>query len=460
MLISPAENQQTYILIMSKVIKLKKGLDINLKGAAQQTVSQTVAGAEISVKPSDFSCMKPHLEVKVGAKVKAGTVLFTDKYRPEICFCSPVSGEVIEVRRAERRRITDVIVKADGANDYEKFDTSNLSSKEAVKSLLLKSGVWPYLRQRPFNIIADPQQDAKAVYISTFDSAPLATDYQFVLKDQIDLFQAGVDALGKLAKVYLGYDSRIQGNVFASVKGVEATGFEGPHPAGNAGVQISHVCPVNKGESVIVVNPQDVVIIGRLVKNGIYDAKKTIALAGSKVNAPAYVSVLANTKVSDIINGKYDAENARIISGNVLTGTKIEADGYLGFYDNEITIIPEGNYYEMFGWALPGFKKYSFSRTFFSWLSPKKQFDLDTNMHGEKRAYVVTGTFEKLVPMDIMPLQLIKAILAQNIDLMEELGIYEIAEEDFALCEFADTSKTDIQAIIRQGLDLMVQETR
>jgi Na+-transporting NADH:ubiquinone oxidoreductase subunit A len=224
-------------------------------------------------------------------------------------------------------------------------------------------------------------------------------------------------------------------------------------------VQISYVCPVNKGEQVIVVNPQDVVIIGRLAKNGIYDAKKTIAFAGSKVKSPAYVSTVANANISGIINGNYDNADARIIGGNVLTGTKLDENGYLGFYDNEITIIPEGNYYDFFGWALPGLKKYSFSHTFFSWLNPKKQYDLDTHMHGEKRAYVVTGTFEKLVPMDILPLQLIKAILAENIELMENLGIYEVAEEDFALCEFADTSKTDIQAIIRKGLDLMVKET-
>ena len=295
------------------------------------------------------------------------------------------------------------------------------------------------------------------MYISTFDSAPLAADYQFVLKDQLADFQAGVDLLSKIAPVYVGYNAKISGNVFANVKNAKITGFEGPHPAGNAGVQISHVCPVNKGEMVIVVNPQDVVIVGRLAKNGIYDAKKTIALAGGKVKNPAYFTTVANAKIDGIISGNYDTEDARIIGGNVLTGTKLSADGYLGF--NEISIIPEGNYYDFFGWALPGLKKYSFSHTFFSWLCPKKQYNLDTNMHGEKRAYVVTGTFEKLVPMDILPLQLIKAILAENIELMEELGIYEVAEEDFALCEFADTSKSDIQAIIRKGLDLMVQET-
>ena len=444
---------------MSTIIKLKQGLDINLVGEAQKAVAKTVAANEVSLKPSDFACFKPHLEVRVGDKVKAGSVLFTDKNRPEIRFCSPVSGEVTEVRRAERRRITDVVVKADGNNEYEKFDTSNLSSKDAVKNLLLQSGVWPYLRQRPFNIIADPKQDAKAVYISTFDSAPLAADYQFVLKDQLADFQAGVDLLSKLAPVYVGYNNKISGNIFQNVKNATLTGFEGPHPAGNAGVQISHVCPVNKGEMVIVVNPQDVVIVGRLAKSGIYDAKKTIALVGGKVKSPAYYSTVANAKIDGIISGNYETEDARIIGGNVLTGTKLSADGYLGFYDNEISIIPEGNYYDFFGWALPGLKKYSFSHTFFSWLSPKKQYNLDTNTHGEKRAYVVTGTFEKLVPMDILPLQLIKAILAENIELMEELGIYEVAEEDFALCEFADTSKTDIQAIIRKGLDLMVQET-
>ena len=330
---------------MSTIIKLKQGLDINLVGEAQKAVTKTVAANEVSLKPSDFACFKPHLEVRVGDKVKAGSVLFTDKNRPEIRFCSPVSGEVTEVRRAERRRITDVVVKADGNNEYEKFDTSNLSSKEAVKNLLLQSGVWPYLRQRPFNIIADPKQDAKAVYISTFDSAPLAADYQFVLKDQLADFQAGVDLLSKIAPVYVGYNAKISGNVFANVKNAKITGFEGPHPAGNAGVQISHVCPVNKGEMVIVVNPQDVVIVGRLAKNGIYDAKKTIALAGGKVKNPAYFSTVANAKIDGIISGNYDTEDARIIGGNVLTGTKLSADGYLGFYDNEISIIPEGNYY-------------------------------------------------------------------------------------------------------------------
>ena len=276
--------------------------------------------------------------------------------------------------------------------------------------------------------------------------------------------------MSKLAKVYIGLNGKLSSNIFSNVKNAEIHSFAGPHPAGNAGVQISWICPVNKGESVIVVNPQDVVIIGRLMKNGIYDAKKTIALVGSRVNKPAYVSVVANCNINSIIAGAYDetplegveegAPSVRIIGGNVLTGTKLDKDGYLGFYDNEITIIPEGNYYDFFGWALPGLKKYSFSRTFFSWLNPKKQVELDTNTHGEKRAYVVTGTFEKLLPMDIYPLQLIKAILAENIELMEELGIYEVAEEDFALCEFADTSKNDIQAIIRKGLDLMVLETR
>jgi Na+-transporting NADH:ubiquinone oxidoreductase subunit A len=445
---------------MSKVIKLKKGLDINLKGKAELNVVQTVNPDLVSIKPSDFPCVKPHLEIKQGDRVKAGDTLFTDKFRPEIRFCSPVSGEVVEIRRAERRRITDVIVKADSQTDYAQFNVSNLSDKDSVKNALLGAGLWPYLKQRPFNIIADPQLEFKAVYVSTFDSAPLAADYQFVLKEQTDLFQAGIDALSKIAKVFIGLDGKVSSNIFANVRNAEITTFEGPHPAGNAGVQISHVCPVNKGENVIVVNPQDVVIIGRFVKNGIYDAKKTIALAGSKVKNPAYVSVVANCAVKNILDGKIDSDNARIISGNVLTGTQLDAEGFLGFYDNEISVIPEGNYYDFFGWALPGLKKYSFSHTFFSWLSPKKQYDLDTNMHGEKRAYVVTGTFEKLVPMDILPLQLIKAILAQNIELMEELGIYEVAEEDFALCEFADTSKTDIQAIIRKGLDLMVSETR
>ena len=262
------------------------------------------------------------------------------------------------------------------------------------------------------------------------------------------------------APVFIGLDAKNNTDIFAGITGVDINKFDGPHPAGNIGVQIHHISPINKGETVWTLDPQAVVILGRLFSKGIYDASKVIAIAGAGVKNAAYIKTIANGAIATLVSGNVADGEQRIISGNVLSGTQISTDGFLGFYDNQLTIIPEGKDYEFMGWAAPGFGKFSFSHTFLSWLTPNKQYNLNTNMHGEKRAYVVTGTFEKLVPMDILPLQLIKAILAENIELMENLGIYEIVPEDFALCEFADTSKTDIQAIVRKGLDLMVAETR
>lgn len=447
---------------MSKVIKLKKGLDINLKGKAAQSVCETPASGLFSLKPSDFPTLVPHLEIQEGVKVKAGSVVFTDKNLPEICFCSPVSGTVKEVRRAERRRITDVVIEADNANEFEKFDVAGFESmqRDQIVKIMLASGVWPYLKQRPYNIIANPNDNPKAVYVSCFDSAPLACDYQFVLNNERENFNAGLKVLSKLSSnLFLGLKDGLKDDIFAQAQG-EKNYFSGPHPAGNPGVQIHHICPVNKGEQVWTINPQHVAIIGRLFLTGCYNAYKTIALVGSGVEAPSYVKIMSSACVGNIVNGKLNKGNYRIISGNVLCGTKVDNEGFIGFYDNEISVIPEGNYYDFFGWCLPGFRKFSTSRTFFSWLNPKKEYDLDTNFHGEERAYVVTGNYEKYLPMDILPMQLIKAILADNIELMEELGIYEVAEEDFALCEFADTSKTEIQSIIRGGLNKMIAETK
>ncbi len=441
---------------MSKVIKLKKGLDINLVGEATENVSN-FSSDYYAIKPSDFPTLVPHMEVKVGDKVQAGSVLFTDKNNPEICFASPVSGVVEDVVRAERRRITHVIVKADSSIDYKKIEVKNSTQDEVVKTLL-SSGVWPYIKQRPFNVIADSKQLPKAIYISCFNSAPLSENYQFTLKDEVENIQVAISNLSKVAKVYVGLNGKLSNDIFKGLKNCEINSFEGPHPAGNAGVQISHVCPVNKGEIVWVINPSDAAIIGKVFSKGIYDASKTVALTGSKLVNKGYAKLINGAKLDKLVN--LEGGEVRLISGNVLTGTQIAKDEFLGFYDNQITAIPEGNYYDFFGWALPGVKKYSVSRTFFSWLTPKKQYDLDTNLHGEQRAYVVTGCFEKLLPMDILPLQLIKAILANDIEKMENLGIYEVAEEDFALCEFADTSKTEIQSIIRGGLNLMIAETK
>ena len=450
---------------MSKVIKLKKGLDIKLNGEADKVVQTLGAGSRYALKPTDFRALTPKLTVKVGDEVKAGDALFTDKMRPEVKFTSPVSGTVEEIKRGERRKLLEIIVKSDGENRYRDFGKADVNrlSREEIVSRMQESGVWPMVKQRPYDIVANPESQPKAVFVSAFDSAPLAPDYDVALNGQEQALQAGIDCLKKLS----GKDINLnlpagapQASVFTKLKNVEINYFSGPHPAGNVGVQINHLNPINKGEIVWTVNVQDVAIIGRLFTEGRFDAQKVIALAGSEVSRPMYYHCTLGASIAEITNGKLKGNvEERIISGNVLTGTRVEKDGFLGYYDNLVTVIPEGNHYEFLGWAAPGFNKFSASRLFPSFLCPKKHYTLDTNYHGERRAFVVTGQYEKVLPMDIYPVYLLKAILAQDIDQMEQLGIYEVAPEDFALCEFVCTSKIPVQKIVSEGIELMMRET-
>ncbi|QZT39050.1 Na(+)-translocating NADH-quinone reductase subunit A [Halosquirtibacter xylanolyticus] len=448
---------------MSNVIKLKKGLNIPLQGEAEKTMKKASPSQTYAIKPTDFPGLTPKLSVKEGATVKAGSPLFYDKSNPEVKFTSPVSGEVVAVVRGERRRILEVVVKADNEIVYEEFQKGSPSSlkREEIKESLLTSGLWPMLKMRPYGIVARPADTPKDIFISCFDSAPLASDYEFVLAEEQKHFQVGIDALSKLTdgSVHLGLPADSSNKMFGAIQGVKTTKFSGPHPAGNVGVQIAHISPINKGDIYWTIAPQDVVNIGRLFEKGIYDAKRVIALTGSPLKSPEYVETLIGANISSVMQESIDAENNRIISGDVLTGTQVEIDGHMSFYSNQVTILPEGNYYEMFGWALPGLGKFSPSRTFFSWLGSKaRKFTMDTNFHGEERAFVVTGEYEKVLPMDILPVQLFKSILVNDIDKMEQLGIYEVIEEDIALCEYVCTSKIDIQKILRDGINTMIKE--
>ncbi len=444
---------------MSHTFLIKKGLDIPIKGIADKDIHKTELTKYYAVKPPDFFHFIPKIVAKQGTKVKAGDVLFYHKFSPEITVTSPVSGKVDEVLRGDKRKILEIIIEADKTIEYKGFQVPDLSlgTTDEIKQVLLESGCWPYIRQRPYDIIAKPNTTPKAIFISGFDSAPLAPDYDFILKDNLTFFQNGVDVLRRLTeKVYLGLREK---SVLSQINGVEINYFKGPHPSGNVGVQIHHISPINKNEIVWYVNPQDVVIIGKLFSKGVYDATRIIALAGSEVNNPAYFEVVSNFNVEEIIKKYVENEHCRIISGNVLTGSKIGKKGFLCFYDNLISVIPEGNYHELFGWALPGLKKYSPSATFLSkLLGRNNNVILDTNLHGGKRAFVVTGQYEKYLPMDIYPQHLLKAILAEDIDLMENLGIYEVVPEDFALLEYVCPSKIDIQEILRNGIELMIKE--
>jgi len=363
---------------MSKVIKIKKGLDIQLKGKAEKVLVNLGMSANYAVKPTDFEGLTPKLLVKAGHEVKIGSPLFYDKYRPEILITSPVSGTVLEINRGERRRILEVIIKADEKSGYESFKKANPNDlqKDEVKENILKSGLWPTIRQRPYAIIANPADTPKAVYISGFDSAPLAPDYEFALKDQLDDFQAGVDAIKKMteAKINLSLHQDInEGGFLKSVKGVELYKFSGPHPASSIGVQINNIEPLNKGEIVWYINPMDVAKIGKLFNEGIYDSSKIIALTGSEVKMPQYFKVTAGAEILSIVRDNVESGDVRYISGNVLTGEKVEKTNFLGFYDYQLTIIPEGNKPEFLGWGTPGFGKFSMTRTFFSWLTPKNK---------------------------------------------------------------------------------------
>ncbi|PKP11557.1 MAG: NADH:ubiquinone reductase (Na(+)-transporting) subunit A [Bacteroidetes bacterium HGW-Bacteroidetes-4] len=451
---------------MPHKIKTRKGLNIPLKGKAEKILIQSkLNNSLVALKPTDFPSFTPKAALKEGDKVQAGSVLFFNKYKPEVKLTSPVSGTLKRIVRGERRKILEFVIEPDGNQDYVSFNPGNLAelSREQVINLLLESGVWPFIRQRPFDVIANPQDQPKAVFISGFDSSPLAPDYDFIMNDQETDFQKGIDVLSKLTngKIHLTVNGAYPvSKVYSSVKGVELNSIAGPHPAGNVGVQMHHIDPINKGEVVWHVNPQDVLIIGRLFTKGVFDASKIIALTGSEVEKPRYYKTVLGTSIDSFVNGNVSKEgNLRYISGNVLTGTRIVNDGYLGFYHNQITVIPEGDDYEFFGWALPGFKKFSTSRTFFSWLMPGKEYRMNANLHGGKRPFVFTNEYEKVLPMDILPVYLLKAIMVEDIDQMEALGIYEVGEEDFALCEFNCTSKIPVQQTLRKGFDLMIRET-
>jgi Na+-transporting NADH:ubiquinone oxidoreductase subunit A len=430
-----------------------------LIGEAKKEISAIDAG-RYAIKPTDFLGVFPRLLVKEGDEVKAGTPLFIDKYRENIIFTSPISGIIEEISRGDKRVLEEIRIKSVDKPEFEVFGKSDpsKSSREDIIEKLLKSGAWAMIRQRPYTIIANPANMPKGIYVSGFDTSPLAPDYSMIVKESTSDFQTGLDVLSKLAGAPVKLGLPGGRNDFPKVSNADITYFEGPHPAGNVGIQIHKINPINKGDVVWVVNLQDVIIIGRLFSKGIYDTSIIVPLCGSEVKNPKYFKTYKGASIQSLVKNNLNEGLVRLISGNVLTGSRIKSDGYLGFYHNQFTAIPEGNYFEFFGWALPGLNKFSFSKSFLSYLTPNRKYRLDTNFHGAERAYVMTGQYEKVFPMDIYPMQLIKACLAENIELMENLGIYEVDEEDLALIEFIDTSKTEIQQIIRKGLDLIRKE--
>jgi Na+-transporting NADH:ubiquinone oxidoreductase subunit A len=447
---------------MSKDIRIKKGLDIKLIGVAERNTIDSSQSSVYAVRPEDFHGIIPKLITKEGAEVKAGEALFHSKSDPRILFSSPVSGKVVAVERGARRKVLAVKIAADTKQVYEDFGikVAGEMSAEEVKNHLFTAGCWPFIKQRPYDVVANPNQAPKAIFVSAHASAPLAADLEYTLAGREAELQAAITAVSKLTEglvhVSVGANSN---SPLAKLSGIELHTVSGPHPSGNVGTQIAKLDPINKGEVVWIITPQDLAVIGELLLTGKLNLTRTVALTGSQFSKPQYVTAISGASISDVTANNLIDNNTRIISGNVLSGKEVEAAGFLGYYDNQITAIPEGDDYEFFGWNKPIFNKISTSRAFtFSWLTPKKKYDLNTNTNGEHRAFVVTGSYEEVFPLDIYPMQLLKAFMYKDLDEMEALGGYEVAPEDFALTEFVCVSKQPHQKIIREGLDLMREE--
>lgn len=443
---------------MANVIKVRKGLDINLEGKAAKELFDVKKPDIYALVPDDFHGITPKVVVKEQEYVMAGGALFVDKNHPEVKFVSPVSGVVTSVERGERRKVLAIHVAAAEEQDYEEFGVKKVAglSGEQVKDALLQAGLFAFVRQRPYDVVAEPQNTPKAIFVSAFDSKPLAPDFEFVLKGQEEDFQTGLDALAKMAKTYLGISPKQTVPALTQAKNVTVNVFDGPDPSGNVGVQIHQIDPVNKGEIVWTIGPEEVIFIGRLFNKGIVDLTRTIALVGSEVLKPAYCMMKVGALLTNLFEGRVKKDRTlRFISGNVLTGKKISSNGYLGAFSTEVTVIPEGtDVHEMLGWIMPRFNQFSVNRSYFSWLMGKKrEYNLDARIKGGERHMIMSNEYDKVFPMDIFPEYLIKAIIAGDIDRMEALGIYEVAPEDFALCEFVDSSKLELQRIVRSGLD-------
>lgn len=444
--------------------KLKKGFDILIEGEAEKVVKDFHADT-YAVTPLDFKYLPPipKILVKQGDEVKAGDPLFCDKENESIVFTAPVSGEIAEITRGDKRSIRDITILADREIQYRDFGAASASglSQEDVKAKLLASGAWVLIRQRPFQVIADPNVKPKAVFVSTFDTAPLAADLNFTLSGQKAYLQEGVNALAKLtgAPVHFGLNANeTPDEAFLGLNGVKYSWYEGKHPAGIVGIQIHHTDPIQKGEVVWTVQAEDLITIGKLFKEGKYDPVRTVAVAGPEVKNPSYVRTRIGANISKIVENNLNNDHVRYISGNVLTGKQIAANGHLGFFHNQLSVIEEGDKYEMFGWLIPSYMRPSLSRTFPAFLFPDYKFNVNTNTHGEKRAFVMTGQYEEVLPMDLYPVHLLKSIIANDFDKMEGLGIYEVVEEDLSVCEFVCTSKTEVQSILRMGMDNLIEQ--
>ena len=451
--------------------RLKKGYDIKVAGSAEKKVVKMDVPKKVAVTPHEFRGVKVRLNIKPGDNVKIGSVLLEDKTMPDIKFVAPVSGKIAEINRGERRALMEIVIENDFKNEKEfvgkwSKDDLNKMDEAAIKTAMLKGGMWPLLIQRPFSKIANPQDTPRDIFISGMDTAPLAADPNLIMEGMETHFQSGIDIIKKLTtgKIYLSLDLKNKANAkaFTEVSGVEKNYFSGPHPAGNVGVQTHHIKALNHGEVIWTIKPFAVALIGKFFNEGFFQAERVIATAGSSLSNPKYYKTIAGAPIRDLIPASEvkDAE-VRFISGNILSGRKISPEGYVSYYDNLISVIPEGERKrKLLGYFRPGFKTPSYSNTYLSkfLMTARNDYVLDTKINGGKRAFVATGDYESVLPMDILPVYLAKSILADDIEEMESLGILELDEEDIALCSYICLSKTNFGQILRNGLNFIEKE--
>lgn len=448
---------------MRTLYKIKKGLDLTLKGEATEQLTSATQSAEYAVMPTDFPGIVPRAMVKEGDSVLAGQTLFVDKATERIHFVSPVSGTIVGVERGERRKLLRFRVKANETQEFKNFDVKNLAQASAddVKNILLESGIFAFMRQRPYDVIANPNDTPKAIFISTFSKMPLAANFSFVAKGMEQDFKLGVRALARIAKVHIGICPEQINSELLPIEEAEVSVFDGPNPSGNVGVQINHISPVNKGEVVWTMGAEMLVILGRLLRTGKLLLTRRIAVAGACIKAPQYVETIMGAPLADLLKNQLSAtEHVRIINGNPFVGYKSNINDFLGAFSTELCAIPEGdNVNEAFGWIAPRLNDFSTSHSYFSWLLGKKHaYNLDCRIKGGERHMIMSAEYERVFPMDIYPSYLIKAIITGDIDRQEALGIYEVAPEDFAVAEFIDSSKLELQRIVREGLDVLRKE--
>ncbi len=455
---------------MSKTIVLKKGLNIPISGMPEKRLSKTMNSEIVAVQPTDFKGFLPRLLVKEGDSVLVGSPVLSDKKNPDIVITSPVSGTVKEVVRGEKRKLLAILIQTVEQQETVNFGVKspNSMSADEIKSALLSSGLWPCIISRPYGVLADPNIQPKAIFVSAITSAPNAADPDFAFASEIANIQTAVNALSKLSKggVHISFDEKTyESSPLHKITGVQTHLFKGKYPMGNVGVQISHISPIKKEETVWTISLQGLAAIGKLFNKGVYDVSRLVAVSGPMAIEPSYISAVPGIPMG-CLKAFYGTNESiiRIVSGDVMTGKNVGEKGYLGFYDNTITIIKEGTEKELLGWARPlRLNQFSADHSYFDWclgwLTPKKKYDMDTNLHGGPRAFVMSdGYYAKFLPMDIYPLYLVKACLAGDIEKMEQFGIYEVLPEDLAVCEFVDPSKNNIQEIIAKGIDLMLKE--